>query len=101
MKEAKRDKSRNESLPGRPGNQDVGSEWLKIVFSGTFLDVNHFSGIVKSSNLLLRHPNTSVDVVGGLQEARSDKSRNESLKGRSETMILAQHRVFWHVSGRK
>ena len=37
------------------------------MFSGTFLDVNDFSGIVKSSNLLLRHPNTSVDVVEGLE----------------------------------
>ena len=44
------------------------------MFPGTFLDVNHFSGLVKSSNLLLRHPNTSVDVVEGLEEARSAKS---------------------------
>ena len=67
LKEARSDKSRNKSLPGRPGNQDFGSEWLKIVFSGTFLDVNHFQKIVKSSNLLLRHPNTSVYVVEGLK----------------------------------
>ena len=52
------------------------------MFSDTFLDVNHFPGIVKSSNLLLRHPNTSVDVVEGLEEARRGKSRNKSLPGR-------------------
>ena len=69
--------------------------------SGTFLDVNHFPGIVKSSNLILRHPNISVDVVEGLEEARSDTSRNKSFPGRPGTMILAQLRVFWHVSGRK
>ena len=42
--------------------------------SGTFLDVNHFPGIVKSSNLLVSHPNTSVDIVEGMEEARSGKS---------------------------
>ena len=52
------------------------------MFFGTFLDVNHFPGIIKSSNLLLRHPNTSVDVVEGLEEARSDKSRKKSFPGR-------------------
>ena len=52
------------------------------MFSGTFLDVNDFPGIVKSSNLLLRHPDTSVDVAEGLEEARSDKSRNKSVPGR-------------------
>ena len=62
LEEAKSDKSRNKSLPGRPGNQDFGSEWLKIVFSGTFLDVNHFPG-VKSSNLFLRHPGTFADAA--------------------------------------
>ena len=71
------------------------------MFFGTFLDVNRFSGMVKSSNLFLRHPNTSVDVVEGLKEARSDTSRNKSLSGRPETLILAQDRVFWQVSGRK
>jgi len=71
------------------------------VFSGTFLDVNHFSGMVESSNLLLRHPNTSVDVVEGLKEARSDKSRNKSLPGRPGNHDFRSNRVFWHVSGRK
>ena len=87
LKEAKRDKSRNTSLPGRPGNQDFGSEWLKIVFSGTFLDVNHFPGIVKNSNLFLRHPSTFADAAKVLEEARSDKSRNTSFAGRPGNMI--------------
>ena len=82
LKEANSDKSRNTSLPGRPGNQDFASEWLKIVFSGTFLDVNHFPGIVKSSKLFLRHPSTFADAAKVLEEARSDKSRNKSLAGR-------------------
>ena len=75
------------------------SVWVKIVFSGTFLDVNDFLGIGKSSNLFLRHPNTSVDVVEGLEEARNDKSRNKSLPGRpgnhdfgSQSCFLAR---FW------
>ena len=70
LQEARRYKSRNKSLPGRPGNHDFSS---KSRFFGTFLDVNHFPGIAKSSNLFLRHPNTSVDVVEGLKEASSDK----------------------------
>jgi hypothetical protein len=47
---------------------------LQNAVFGTFLDVNHFLEIVTSSNLLLRHPNTSVDVVEGLKEAKRDKS---------------------------
>ena len=69
------------------------------MFFGTFLDVNDFPGTVKSSNLILRHPNTSVDVVEGLEEAKSDKSRNKSLPGRpghhdfsSKSCFLAR---FW------
>ena len=69
------------------------------MFFGTFLDVNHFSGMVKSSNLFLRHPNTSVDVVEGLKEARSDNSLNKSMSGRpgnhdfgSKSCFLAR---FW------
>ena len=42
---------------------------VRIVFCGTFLGVNHFRKIVKSSNLLLRHPNTFVNVVEGLERA--------------------------------
>ena len=58
---------------------------LQNAVFGTFLDVNRFPEIVKSSNLLLRHPNTSVDVVEGLEEASSDKSRNKPLPGRPGT----------------
>ena len=71
------------------------------MISDTFLDVNHFPGIVESSNSLLRHPNTSVDVVEGLEGAKSDTSRKNHFRDVPETMILAQNRVFWHVSGRK
>ena len=58
------------------------------MFSGTFLDVNHFLEIVKSSNLFLRHPNTSVVVVEGLEESTRGKSRNKSLRDVPKTMIL-------------
>ena len=55
---------------------------VNIVFAGTFLDVNDFPGIIKGSNLFLRHPNTSVDVVEGLEGALRNKSRNTSRSGR-------------------
>ena len=54
-----------------------------------FLDVNDFQGIVKSSNLLLRHPNTSVDVVEGLKEARRVHRAMNLFRDVPETMILA------------
>ena len=41
---------------------------------GTFLDINHFLGRVKSLNLFLGHVITSVDVVKGLEEAIRNKS---------------------------
>ena len=34
---------------------------------GTCSDLNHFLRRVKSSELFLRHPSTSVDVVEGLE----------------------------------
>ena len=71
------------------------------MFSGTCKDANRFTGIVKSSNLLLRHPNTSVDVVEGLEEARRVNRAINHFRDVPETKILAQNRVFWHVSGRK
>ena len=74
-------------------------EWLKIAYSGTFLDVNHFPGIVKSSNLLLRHPNTSVDVVEGSEEARRGKSCNTSLLGRPGTHDFGSEKPFWAPRG--
>jgi hypothetical protein len=41
---------------------------------GTFQDINHFLGRVKSLNLFLRHVISSVDVVKGLEEAIRNKS---------------------------
>ena len=41
---------------------------------GTFPDINHLLGRVKSLNLFLRHVITSVDVVKWLEEATSNKS---------------------------
>ena len=69
--------------------------------SGTCLDVNHFQKIVKSSNMLLRHANTSVNVVEGLEENRKVNHAINNFRDVSATMILAQNRVVWHVSGRK
>ena len=60
-------------------------KWLRIVYVGTFLDVTHFLRGVNGSNLFVKRPNTSVDTVEGLEEARSDKSRYKSLPGRPET----------------
>jgi hypothetical protein len=37
------------------------------VDSGTFPDLNHFLRRVMSSELFLRHPSTSVDVLEGLE----------------------------------
>ena len=71
------------------------------VFSGTFPDVNDFPGIIKSSNLLLRHPKTFVDVVEGLEVARRVNRAINHFRDVPEPMILAQNRVCWHVSGRK
>jgi hypothetical protein len=48
---------------------------------GTFLDINHFLGRVKSLNLFLRHVITSVDVVKELEEAIRNKSLLKSLPG--------------------
>ena len=51
-----------------------GSKGAQMADFGTFLDINHFLGRVKSLNLFLRHVITSVDVVKGLKEAISNKS---------------------------
>ena len=57
--------------------------------------------MVKSSNLFLGHPNTSVDGVEGLEEARRVNRAINHFRDVPETMISAQNRVFRHVSGRK
>ena len=69
------------------------------MISRTFLVVNDFLGIVKSSNMFLRHPNTSVGVVEGLEVVGRGKSRNKSHPGRpsnhdfgSESCFVAR---FW------
>ena len=40
---------------------------------GTFLDLAHSLGLVKSSNLVQRHPSTSADVVEGVYVVQSDE----------------------------
>jgi hypothetical protein len=50
---------------------------------GTFLDINHFLGRVKSLNLFLGHVITSVDVVKGLEEATRNKLLSEITTGMS------------------
>ena len=58
-------------------SRDIPSRALKdaqMADSGTFLDINHFLGRVKSLNLFLRHVITSVHVVKGLEEAIRNKS---------------------------
>ena len=57
-------------------------------------DVNDFPGIVKSSNLFLSHPNTSVYVVEGLEGAVRNKSRNKSLPGRPENHDFSSKSCF-------
>ena len=67
------------SLWGRPKNTIFR---LKIAISGTFLDLAHSLGLVKSSNLVRRHPSTSADVVEGLDVVQSDEITIISLWGR-------------------
>ena len=82
---ALRKRSRNKSLPGRPRRVP---EWLKIVFSCSFLYVNHFQTIIKRSNLLLRHRNTSVDVAEGLEEALRNTLK---LATREQARVASAH----------
>ena len=74
---------------------------LQNAVFGTVLDVNHVPEIVTTSHLLQRHPNTSVDVVEGLQEALRNKSRNKSLPGSPGNHDFSSKSRFLHVSGRK
>jgi ABC-type thiamine transport system substrate-binding protein len=97
LDEAGSNKSRYKITPRDVPETCIG---LKIVFSGTFLNVTHVSQMFNRSNLLRRHHSTSADVVEGLDEAVSDKSRYKSLPGRSGNMNWAQNRVFGHISGR-
>ena len=58
---------------------------LKIAISGTFLDLAHSLGLVKSSNLVRRHPSTSADVLEGLDVVQSDEITIISLWGRPKS----------------
>ena len=59
-------------------------KWLKIGCFDTFLDLAHSLGLVKSSNLVRRHPSTSADVLEGLYVVVSDEITISSLWGRPE-----------------
>ena len=48
---------------------------LKSMRFGTFLGVTQSLGGVMSSDLFLRHTSTSVDVLKGSDDARSDMSQ--------------------------
>jgi hypothetical protein len=54
---------------------------------GTFSDLNHFLRRVKSSELFLRHPSTSVDVLQGLEGVWDDISPSNGL-GTSRSGLL-------------
>ena len=65
---------------------------------GTFLDINHFLGRVKSSNLFLRHFITSVDVWEGLE---GDVGRYFAIKRSWDVTFWALKDARWpilHVS---
>ena len=49
---------------------------------GIFLDLAHSLGLVNSSNLVCRHPNTSADVLEGVYVVQSDQITIISLWGR-------------------
>ena len=66
-------------LWGRPKNTRFR---LKMAIFGTFLDLAHSLGLVKSSNLVQRHPSTSADVVEGVYVVQSDEITIISLWGR-------------------
>ena len=66
-------------LWGRPENTIFR---LKMAIFGTFLDLAHSLGLVKSSNLVQRHPSTSADVVDGVYVVQSDEITIISLWGR-------------------
>ena len=68
------------------------------MFFGTFLDVKHFPGMAKSSNLFLRHPNISVDVVEGLEYAISLVGVEYSRWGHNFEILaveMAKNSQFW------
>ena len=64
-------------------------KWLKIGCFDTFLDLAHSLGLVKSSNLVRRHPSTSADVLECLYVVVSDEIAIISLWGRPEKQDFA------------
>ena len=63
---------------------------------GIFLDLAHSLGLVKSSNLVWRHPNTSADVLEGVYVVRSDQIAIISLWGRPKN---TRFRLKMAISG--
>ena len=64
----------------------------------TFLDVTHFLRGVNASNLFLRHPNISVDVVEGLEYAISLVGVEYSRWGHNFEILavkMAKNSQFW------
>ena len=53
-----------------------------------FLDLAHSLGLVKSSNLVWRHPSTSADVVEGLYVVQNDQITIITLWGRPKNTIF-------------
>ena len=71
------------------------------VDSGTFPDLNHFLRRVKSSELFLRHPSTSVDV---LERLEGDMGRYSAIKLSWDVTSRALEDARWpilHVSRNK
>ena len=61
---------------------------------GTFLDLAHSLGLVKSSNLVQRHPSTSADVVEGVYVVQSDEITIISLWGRPKFKKTSRWDLF-------
>ena len=64
------------------------------VDSGTFPDLNNFLRRVKSSELFLRHPSTSVDVVEGLE---GDVGRYSAIKRSWDVTFRALKDARWPI----
>ena len=71
-----------------------GPEWREIADFGTFPDLNHFLRRVKSSELFLRHPSTSVDVLEGLE---GDLGRDSAIKLSWDVPFRALKDARWPI----
>ena len=88
-------KIRGQITLGQP--QKLARRREKVDF-GAFPDLNHFLRRVKSSELFLRHPSTSVDVVEGLE---GDVGRYFAIKRSWDVPFRALKEARWpilHVS---